>query len=99
MSLIKELLNSAKGEDIHIFQMVDEHVCEIAVKVSNEKVDEYLKFRKEIAHERVDSYERKVGLKRELTETEIDLETPQKKGRKSSLCTSNKEGVPYQFKV
>ena len=41
LSLIKDLLNSVKGEDIHIFQMVDEHVCEIALKLSNEKVEEY----------------------------------------------------------
>ena len=43
LSLIKDLLNSVKGEDIHIFQMVDEHVCEIALKLSNEKVEKYLK--------------------------------------------------------
>ena len=52
--------------------MVDEHACEIAVKLSSEKIDEYLKFREQIAHERVDDYE---GKKREETRTEIDPET------------------------
>jgi hypothetical protein len=73
LSLIKDTLNVAKGEDIHIFDMVDEHACEIAVKLSSEKINEYLKFREQIAHERVDDYERK---KREETRTEIDPEIP-----------------------
>ena len=71
--LVKDLPNSVKGEDIQIFQMVDEHVCEIALKLSNEKVEEYLKFREKIAHERVDEYQRK---KKQDTDTEIDPETP-----------------------
>ena len=65
LSLIKDMLNVAKGEDIHIFDMVDEHAREIAVKLSSEKIDEYLKFREQIAHERVDDYERKKGKKQE----------------------------------
>ena len=75
LSLIKALLNSVKEEEVHIFQIVDEHVCEIALKLSEEKVEEYLKFREKIAHEKVDDYQRKAKLKREETETDIDLET------------------------
>jgi hypothetical protein len=75
LSLIKDMLNSVKGEGIHIFQMIDEHACEIAAKLRSEKIDEYLKFREQIAHERVDDYKRR---EREETNTEIDPETPQK---------------------
>jgi hypothetical protein len=55
--------------DIHIYQIVDEHVCEIVVKLSEDKVEEYLKFRKQIAHDRVDDYQKKANLKEEKTET------------------------------
>ena len=60
LSLAKELLNSVKEEDLHIFQIVDEHVVEMILKLeSEERVDDYIKLREKIAHERVDNYPRK----------------------------------------
>ena len=39
-------------------------------------------YRDQIAHERVDEYDRKAKLKKEEKETEIDPETPQRKGER-----------------
>ena len=72
-----------KEEDHHIFQAVDEHVVEMILELEEEdKVDDYVKFREGIAHERVQNYQRKFKVKREETETEIDPETLQKKGER-----------------
>jgi len=80
LSLAKELLNSVKEEDHHIFQVVDEHVCEIILELDRaERIDDYITLREKIAHERVDNYQRKVKIKREETETDIDPDTPRKK--------------------
>jgi hypothetical protein len=80
LSLAKELLNSVKEEDHHIFQVVDEHVVEMILELEEEdKVDDYIKFRERIAHERVDQYQRKMKVKREETETDIDPESPRRK--------------------
>jgi hypothetical protein len=81
--LAKELLNSVKEEELHIFQVVHEHVVEMILELeSEERVDDYLKLRERIAHERVDNYQRKVKMKKEDTDTEIDPETQQKKGER-----------------
>ena len=71
--------------------MVDEHVGEIALKLSNEKVEEYLKFREKIAHERVDEYQRR---KKEDSDNDIDPETQQKKGERVVYVHPTKKEYP-----
>ena len=56
LELAKEMLNSTKGEELHIFKAVDDHVGEIVAPLDYEKVCDYLELREKIAHERVDNY-------------------------------------------
>ena len=56
LAIAKELINDVKFEEHHIFKEVDDHVSEIVSALDQERTEDYLEFRKQIAHERVDKY-------------------------------------------
>jgi hypothetical protein len=56
LTTAKALINAVKFEEQHIFNEVDNHVSEIVSSLDHERIEDYLKFREQIAHDRLDKY-------------------------------------------
>jgi hypothetical protein len=56
LAIAKELIDNVKFEEHHIFNEVDDRVSQIVAALDDERTEDYLKFREQIAHDRVDKY-------------------------------------------
>jgi hypothetical protein len=56
LAIAKELIDNVKFEEHHIFKEVDDHVSQIVSALDDERTEDYLKYREQIAHDRVDKY-------------------------------------------